>query len=83
MKFRKPVLEFYRVRSSGRWQWRLIASNGMKLCRGSQARGFADKRDAWLNAKLSAKLLGTINFAQKIRRAGTYELPDLTLKVAA
>lgn len=43
------TLEFYQNATSRRWNWRLIAPNGEKLSRGSNARGFSSLAVAWAN----------------------------------
>ena len=45
------TLEIYPFGANGRWNWRLIAANGQKLARGSQAKGFHDADEAYLNAE--------------------------------
>jgi hypothetical protein len=52
---RLPKITLYQIRTSGRWQWKLQASNGEKLCRGSQGRGFASPGNAWGNLKDSVR----------------------------
>ena len=88
-KKRKPVLELYRVGRKGpvrkrKWQWRLIATNGEKICRGSQARGFATKRGCWSNAMLSCDLLHGIAGLRgwKVEAADVLHWP-VKIKVAA
>lgn len=44
-------------RQRPRYQWRLIAGNGEKLARGSQALGFATVRSCWRNASHTALAL--------------------------
>lgn len=45
---------------NGQLMWRLIASNGEKLCRGSEGDGFSGLGSCWNNLVMSARLLGGI-----------------------
>jgi uncharacterized protein YegP (UPF0339 family) len=56
---RTASVELYKTRG-GRHNWRLVASNGEKLSRGSQARGFSSASEAWKNfLRTAGEILST------------------------
>lgn len=57
MKLIHATLEIYRTRGAKRLQWRLIAGNGERIARSSQARGFTRITDLWANVRLTAMSL--------------------------